>query len=274
MPQLTRMTIHSAVFSNLRCPYQANVMNVFDMIKSAAGIKYALMSFLVVPPCTTRDVAGVHVAVCEWTISRDSLELYWRDGNGQPIGSFARLDSIVRSQGRHLAFATNGGIFAPGQVPLGLFVQNGRALVPLNVRDSTAEPPPNFYLKPNGVFYVVQGRAAIIESSAYPALGVTPELAVQSGPLLVSGGRIHAALNPAGPSKYVRNGVGVRADGTVVFAMASDPVNLYTFATIFRDALRCPDALYLDGAISQFYVAPGRPDSTGKFAGIMAVTAR
>jgi uncharacterized protein YigE (DUF2233 family) len=234
----------------------------------------SVLGFGVVPPCTTRDIAGVRVAVCEWTISRDSLELYWRDANGRPIGSFARLDSIVHAHGRHLAFATNGGIFAPGQIPLGLFVQHGQVLVPINLRDSTADPPPNFYLKPNGVFYVATGRAAIVESSAYPALGVAPDLAVQSGPLLVSGSRIHPALNPAGPSKYVRNGVGVRADGTVVFAMTRDPVNLYTFATIFRDALRCRDALYLDGAISQFLVAGDRPDTTGQFAGIIAVTTR
>jgi uncharacterized protein YigE (DUF2233 family) len=222
--------------------------------------------------CAARDIGGVQVSVCEFRIARDDVELYWRDGNGQPIGSFARLDSIVRSHGRHLAFATNGGIFAAGQVPLGLFIQNGHMLVPLNTRDSTADPPPNFYLKPNGVFYVAKGQAAIVESGAYPALSVTPDLAVQSGPVLVSAGRIHPAFNPVGASKYVRNGVGVRADGTIVFAMARDPVNLYTFATIFRDALQCPDALYLDGAISQFYVAPDRPDSAGKFAGIIAVT--
>lgn len=214
------------------------------------------------------------MAVCEWTLSHDSLELYWRDASGRPIGSFARLDSIVHAHGRHLAFATNARIFAVGQIPVGLFVQHGQTLVPLNLRDSTAEPPANFYLKPNGVFYIGTGRAAIVESSAYPGLGVHPELATQSGPLLVSAGRIHPALNPAGPSKYVRNGVGIRADGTVVFAMARDPVNLYTFATIFRDALRCPDALYLDGAISQFYVAGDPPDAAGQFAGILAVTTR
>lgn len=228
----------------------------------------------VASPCTTRDLGGVRVAVCEWTISKDSLELYWRDTRGNPIGSFARLDSIVHSHGRHLAFATNGGIFAPGQVPLGLFVQDGRTLVPLNLRDSTATPPPNFYYKPNGVFYIVNGLAAIVESSAYPGLNAKPALAVQSGPLLVSGGHIHPGLNPKGPSKYVRNGVGIRADGTVVFAMARDPVNLYTFATMFRDDLQCPNALYLDGAISQFYVAPDHPDSDGHFAGILAVTTR
>ena len=180
----------------------------------------------------------------------------------------------MRASGRRLEFATNGGIFAVGQVPLGLFVQNGRMLVPLNLRDSSAEPPPNFYLKPNGVFYVAKGQARIVDAAGYPALGMTPDLAVQSGPLLVSGGRIHPAFNPAGLSKYVRNGVGVRDDGTVVIAMTRDPVNLYTFATIFRDGLKCPDALYLDGAISQFFVKGDVPDSAGQFAGIIAVTTR
>jgi uncharacterized protein YigE (DUF2233 family) len=72
--------------------------------------------------CTTRDVGGVQVSVCEFSIGRDDVELYWRDASGRPIGSFARLDSIVRSHGRHLAFATNGRIFAVGQVPLGLYL--------------------------------------------------------------------------------------------------------------------------------------------------------
>jgi uncharacterized protein YigE (DUF2233 family) len=92
------------------------------------------------------------------------------------------------------------------------------------------------------VFYVAKGRPAIVESGAYPALAANPDLAVQSGPLLVSGGRIHPAFNPAGLSKYVRNGVGVRGDGTI--------------------------------AISQFYVAPDRPDTTGQCAGLIAVTVR
>lgn len=35
-----------------------------------------------------------------------------------------------------------------------------------------------------------------------------------------------------------------------MFAIAQEPVNFHEFATHFRDALRCPDALYLDGTIS------------------------
>jgi hypothetical protein len=43
MPQLTRITIHKAVFSYFRWPYQAKVMNVLDMTNSAAGIRKALI---------------------------------------------------------------------------------------------------------------------------------------------------------------------------------------------------------------------------------------
>jgi len=49
----------------------------------------------------------------------------------------------------------------------------------------------------------------------------------------------------------------------VVFAISEEPVNLYEFAVLFRDVLRCPDALYLDGVISSLY-APGLKRSDRK----------
>ena len=39
--------------------------------------------------------------------------------------------------------------------------------------------------------------------------------------------------------------------------LAEDAVNFHEFATLFRDGLHCPDALYLDGGISSLAV-PGR----------------
>ena len=33
MPQLTRITVHSGFRVYFRCPYQAKVMNVFEMIR-------------------------------------------------------------------------------------------------------------------------------------------------------------------------------------------------------------------------------------------------
>ena len=42
----------------------------------------------------------------------------------------------------------------------------------------------------------------------------------------------------------------MRADGTVVLAVSRSPVSLGSFARLFRDRLSCPNALFLDGAIS------------------------
>ncbi|HBS32708.1 MAG TPA: hypothetical protein DEA40_13365, partial [Parvularcula sp.] len=77
--------------------------------------------------------------------------------------------------------------------------------------------------------------------------------ATQSGPMLVIGGAIHPKFLPEGTSRKRRNGVGVRADGTLVFAISDTPVTFHEFASYFRDALNCPDALYLDGAISRIF---------------------
>jgi hypothetical protein len=77
--------------------------------------------------------------------------------------------------------------------------------------------------------------------------------AMQSGPILVTNGRIHPRFIPGYHSRHIRNGVGVDGDGRVVFAISNQPVNFHDFATLFRDALDCPDALYLDGSISEMY---------------------
>jgi len=214
------------------------------------------------------------VTVCEVDLRRDSLRLYWRDDDGQPLATFARLSALVAREGRTLRFATNAGMFDRQHRPVGLYVQNDSTYVPLNLRDSVDDPQPNFYLAPNGVFAVANGRAMIAESHAFAQMGVTPTLATQSGPLLVRDGRIHPGISPAGRSRKTRSGVGIRADGTVVFAITQDPATFYEFATLFRDALGCRDVLFLDGGLSEVYTGPGRLESRGRFGAIFAVTGR
>ena len=48
----------------------------------------------------------------------------------------------------------------------------------------------------------------------------------------------------------------MRDNGVVVFAISDSPVTFDTFARLFRDALACPNALFLDGSVSSLY-APG-----------------
>ena len=89
-------------------------------------------------------------------------------------------------------------------------------------------------------------------------------------------GAIHPAFLPESDSLKLRSGVGVSAaDPQRVFlAISEDHVRFHDFATLFRDALGCADALYLDGTISVL-TAPGRrgvAHRSGVFGGLLAVS--
>jgi uncharacterized protein YigE (DUF2233 family) len=141
--------------------------------------------------------------------------------------------------------------------------------VPLNTTNGTG----NFYLKPNGVFLVSEKGARIVESSEYSGLGEQVLLATQSGPLLVRGGKIHPAFNATSASRIIRNGVGVPSPDVAVFAISDAPVNFYEFATLFRDVLQCPDALFLDGVISSLHSTDRkRSDKKADLGPIIGIT--
>ena len=79
--------------------------------------------------------------------------------------------------------------------------------------------------------------------------------------MLVIGGVLHPKIEASGTSEKIRNGVGVKDGHIVIFAISEEPVTFYEFATLFRDRLGCPDALYLDGSVSSLYApAVGRED--------------
>lgn len=235
-----------------------------------------LCLFLILPACSEAEGAqvsritgdGLLYTVATVDLGRDRLSLHWRNPTtGQPYRTFGELRRRLAKEGRDLIFATNSGIYAPGLRPLGLHVEGGRTLVPLNGARSGG----NFALRPNGVFWIRGTRAAVTETDAYRRLNPAPDFATQSGPLLLSGGRIHPEFNKEGTSFKVRSGVGVCKGGQVKFAVSAGPVNFYSFAVFFRDTLGCPDALYLDGSISAYATAQA-DTQFADFAGMWAVT--
>ncbi len=114
---------------------------------------------------------------------------------------------------------------------------------------------------PNGVLCLSEGAAAIFESRDFSARQPGCNFATQSGPMLLIGGALHPRFLPDSTSRYVRNGVGVTEEGTLWMAISNEPVTFHEFARLFRDVLRTPDALYLDGNVSRLYApALGRHD--------------
>ncbi|WP_229838996.1 phosphodiester glycosidase family protein [Deinococcus piscis] len=240
----------------------------------ARGLSGALaVGLLLSSPAQALTLQQIRGGLSTYTVatvdlSRDTLRLHWiNPTTGQPYQTFGQLRERLRKEGDRALFLTNSGIYAPGYKPLGLHVEGGRALVPLNF----ARTGGNFALLPNGVFWVSGTKAGVSETGEYVAQKLNPQYATQSGPLLLRRGQVHPSFDPKSTSFKLRSGVGVCSDGRVRFAISNAPVNFYAFAVFFRDTLRCPDALYLDGSISA-YATPGTDTQLANFAGMWSVS--
>ena len=193
---------------------------------------------------------------------KDRLELFLLDQDGMPFLRLQKLDAWLKSRGETLRFAMNAGMFEPSYLPVGLFVSSGKELAPLNLKDGRG----NFYMKPNGVFFVTPAGPRIVESSKYDTSASDVVLATQSGPLLVEHDRIHPSLSASSHSRMIRNGVGV-VGNEAVFVISNDAVTLYELASYFRDRLGCADALYFDGVVSSILLPGERRSDSGKDIG-------
>ena len=218
--------------------------------------------------CRAQSIEDANYVICEFAAT-DGIELFLRDAQGATLGQFDRVREALQQRHRKLVFAMNAGMYHEDRSPVGLYVENGQQLKKL----STADGPGNFSMKPNGVFFVdgSQGRRAGDEGIRPPQL--KPQFATQSGPMLVINGRLHPRFLADATSKNRRNGVGV-AGKKVIFALAETPVTFHQFARVFRDVLKTPNALYLDGSISRLYAADiGRNDIGFTMGPIVAVSA-
>lgn len=204
-------------------------------------------------PCRAVSFEASAYTVCELDLRRYRVGLFWQDRDGRPYGSLYAFKRAMAAAGDPPVVSMNAGMYHEDLSPVGLFVSGGRQLNPANEGDGDG----NFYMKPNGVFYVDGESAGILETGAYLRRAPAAGIATQSGPMLVIDGALHPLFSDDGSSRKIRNGVGVRDDHTVVFAISSDRVSFGSFARLFRDALGCRNALYLDGSISALSAPDG-----------------
>ncbi len=177
------------------------------------------------------------------------LQLWLTAPDGSPFGNFERIKSALQPQS--LIFAMNAVMYHEDRAPVGLFVSESETAGHL----VTAGGGGNFGLLPNGVFCAGGARPfQVIETLAFEKARPDCRLATQSGPMLVIDGDLHPRFLVDSDSRYIRNGVGVSADGQQAwFAMSDRAVTFHEFGRLFRDGLGARNALYFDGSISRLY---------------------
>jgi uncharacterized protein YigE (DUF2233 family) len=218
--------------------------------------------------CRSVGFENVTFSVCE-IAPGDNIQLFLRDEAGDILGTFDRLETEAARQGREVLFAMNGGMYHPDRRPVGLYIEDGVEETGLVTR----EGPGNFGLLPNGVLCISEGSVSVIESLAYVATSPDCTFASQSGPMLVIDGALHPRFLPDSSSRFIRNGVGVRNDGAFFAVISDNPVTFHQFARFFRDELRTPNALFMDGKVSRLFAPEfGRRDIGFPFGPMLVVT--
>ncbi|CAM3577486.1 MULTISPECIES: phosphodiester glycosidase family protein [Psychrobacter] len=201
---------------------------------------------------------------------RSSLQLFWQPSDSsQPLLTFDNLLATLPSN-QSLSFAMNAGMYNENYAPIGYTVIDGKEIRALNTKEGGG----NFHLLPNGVLWWDKaGKVQITESNALNEQlkndEAEPRYATQSGPMLVIDNEIHPQFNPDSTSLKIRNGAGICDDGSIQFVNSDEPVTFYQFASLFKNDLSCPNALFLDGGIASALYAPSIDKHDKKEMGVM-----
>lgn len=79
---------------------------------------------------------------------KERIAMYWQDRHGKAQGSLRSLLAGIDGDGR-VQMAMNGGIYDKAYAPLGLYIEDGKRLTPVNRSAGGG----NFFIRPGGVFW-------------------------------------------------------------------------------------------------------------------------
>ncbi|HNR75737.1 MAG TPA: phosphodiester glycosidase family protein [Parvularculaceae bacterium] len=263
------------------------------MRRVAAGLAATMALWSAAEAACREDAQGdARYVICDFDPARHDIRLFLNDEAGEPYGDFGPVSAALEAQGEKLLFAMNAGMYHEDRSPVGLYIENGEERKKISTKDGPGnfhlKPNGVFWMDDAGGAHVTktedfiaqfpspacgrgvrgEGEEAETTRSTCGAKNDSPSpptplpqagegsrviFATQSGPMLVIAGAIHPRFLVDATSGKRRNGVGVTEDGTVIFALSDTAVTFHEFATYFRDALDCPNALYLDGTISRLY---------------------
>ena len=181
-------------------------------------------------------------------LKQQELVFYLKSNEGVNFGSIKNLKTWLNQNDMELVFAMNGGMYKKDKSPQGLYIENKITITDIDTNNGNG----NFYLKPNGIFYIKTNNEAVICKTEDFKKNMKIKFATQSGPMLVIDGEIHKSFNKSSLNVNIRNGVGILPNNKILFAMSKKEINFYEFAEFFKSK-GCVNALYLDGFVSRTY---------------------
>ena len=200
-------------------------------------------------PCEAVMFEETPLTHCAADPARHRIRTALDGPDGAPARSLAVLRNTV-ARPEDVAFAMNGGMFDAEGRPIGYYVENKERRQTLNRNEGGG----NFHLLPNGVFFGSGGEWHVRATEDFAAtVTKRPDFGTQSGPMLVIDGELHPHFDTDGASKKIRNAVGVDLAGRAHFVVSEAPISFGKLARYFRDELKTPNALFLDGSVSQLW---------------------
>jgi uncharacterized protein YigE (DUF2233 family) len=202
-------------------------------------------------------------AVAEVSSSEvNNIQMFYKDQSGNRFWNIWNVKQSVEKQGKQLVFAMNGGMYTPLYKPVGLFIDHGKEIQPINLKNGDN----NFCWKPNGVFAIDNnGKAQVTVSEKFSNSNI--RFATQSGPMILINGKMHEGFEIS-KSGYVRNAVGVKSNGDVFFCISLKAVTFQQLAE-FMLKNNCVDALYFDGSVSEMYCPQNNQWDCGSSFGVI-----
>lgn len=229
---------------------------------------FLTLLFLLTISCKEKIQDKSNFIIYQINPRKQTIKLYWKDRKGEILKSIGNLKNEAGSNNEKLIFAMNGGMFEPDNTPKGLYIENFKMLKPTD----TLQGSGNFYLQPNGIFYLTQNHQSGISETKKYKHNSTIQYATQSGPMLLMDGKINSIFQKDSKNLNIRNGVGILENGNIIFVMSKKEVNFYSLAQLFKE-MGCKKALYLDGFVSRTYLPEKNWIQTdGNFGVMIGVT--
>jgi uncharacterized protein YigE (DUF2233 family) len=222
------------------------------------------------------DILGIkyHIFVVNLDSHYVRMHLY-NPKSKKNFGSLGAVKEYLESQKIKPLMITNAGMYTPEYKPEGLYIEeNSKTYFELDTLNPKGNL--NFYLKPNGVFFIDSANTPhIVKTEDYKkaTLNLRVKLATQSGPMLVIDKKLHPSFKQGSKNYKIRSGVGIINNRKIVFAVTKGGSNFYDFGLFFKDIYKCENALFLDGAISLMYLSNEKSANTGgNFGPIISVS--